>query len=260
MTADAFDELRRREEKEKALGGPERVQKQHDSGKLTTRERLGLLFDSDTFEELDMFVRHRCTDYDMPQTFVAGEGVVTGYGKVNGRPVYAFSQDFTSMGGTLGQMHAKKICVVMDLATRSGVPIVSFNDSGGACIPEGVDSLHGYGEIFFRNSFASGVIPQISAIMGPCAGGAVYSPAMTDWVFMVNKTSYMFITGPDIIKASTSEEIGIEELGGATAHTTKSDLTPKNESSFHVRLANKKKGVTDGQEGIQTRANHQQAA
>ena len=222
--AEAFDELRRREEKEKALGGPERVKKQHDSGKLTARERLGLLFDSGTFEELDMFVRHRCTDFDMPQTFVAGEGVVTGHGKVNGRLVYAFSQDFTSMGGTLGEMHAKKICRVMDLAIRSGAPIVGFNDSGGARIQEGVDSLYGYGEIFFRNSFASGMIPQISAVMGPCAGGAVYSPAMTDWTFMVNKTSFMFITGPDITKASIGEEIGLEELGGATVHATKSGV------------------------------------
>jgi acetyl-CoA carboxylase carboxyltransferase component len=223
-TPEAFDELRKREEREKALGGAEKIKKQHESGKLTARERLDLLFDAGTFEELDMFVRHRCTDFDMPQTFVAGEGVVTGYGKVNSKLVFAFSQDFTSMGGTLGEMHAKKICHVMDLAIRAGVPIVGFNDSGGARIQEGVDSLQGYGEIFFRNSFASGVIPQISAIMGPCAGGAVYSPAMTDWVFMIDKTSYMFITGPDIIKAATSEEIGLEELGGAMVHTTKSGV------------------------------------
>jgi acetyl-CoA carboxylase carboxyltransferase component len=222
--AEAFEELRKREEREKAMGGPQRVKKQHDSGKLTARERLELLFDSGTFEELGMFVRHRCTDFDMPQIFVAGEGVVTGYGKVNGRTVYAFSQDFTSMGGTLGEMHAKKICDVMDRAVRSGAPIVGFNDSGGARIQEGVDSLHGYGEIFFRNSFASGMIPQISAIMGPCAGGAVYSPAMTDWVFMVKKTSYMFITGPDVVKAATGERIESEQLGGAVMHTTKSGV------------------------------------
>jgi acetyl-CoA carboxylase carboxyltransferase component len=223
-TSEAFGEFRKREKKEKALGGTERVKKQHDSGKLTARERLGLLFDAGTFEELDMFVRHRCTDFDMPQSFVAGEGVVTGYGKVNNKLVCAFSQDFTSMGGTLGEMHAKKICHIMDLATHIGVPIVGFNDSGGARIQEGVDSLHGYGEIFFRNSFSSGMIPQISAIMGSCAGGAVYSPAMTDWVFMVDKTSFMFITGPDIIKAATSEEIGTEELGGAMVHATKSGV------------------------------------
>ncbi len=222
--AEAFEELRKRQETEKSMGGPERVKKQHDSGKLTARERLELLFDSGSFQELDMFVRHRCTDFDMAQTFVPGEGVVTGYGKVNGRPVCAFSQDFTSMGGTLGEMHARKICNVMDLAVRTGVPIVGFNDSGGARIQEGVDSLHGYGEIFFRNSWASGMIPQISAILGPCAGGAVYSPAMTDWVFMVKKTSYMFITGPDVIKAATGEDIGFEELGGATVHTTKSGV------------------------------------
>jgi acetyl-CoA carboxylase carboxyltransferase component len=159
--AEAFEELRKREEKELAMGGPERVRKQHDSGKLTARERLGLLFDAGSFQELDMFVRHRCTDFDMAQTFVPGEGVVTGYGKVNDRPVCAFSQDFTSMGGTLGEMHAQKICRVLDWAIRTGVPVVGFNDSGGARIQEGVDSLHGYGEIFFRNSFASGVIPQI---------------------------------------------------------------------------------------------------
>ncbi len=222
---EAFEELRKREERERAMGGPEKVKKQHDSGKLTARERLGLLFDSGSFQEVDMFVRHRCTDFDMARSFIPGEGVVTGYGKVNGRPVCAFSQDFTAMGGTLGEMHARKICRVMDLAVRTGVPVVGFNDSGGARIQEGVDSLHGYGEIFFRNSFASGMVPQISAIMGPCAGGAVYSPALTDWVFMVRKTSYMFITGPDVIKAATGEDIGLEELGGATVHATKSGVS-----------------------------------
>ncbi len=222
--AEAFEELRKREGKERAMGGQERVKKQHDSGKLTARERLELLFDPGSFEELDMFVRHRCTDFNMAQTFVASEGVVTGYGRVNGRPVYAFSQDFTSMGGTLGEMHARKICNVTDLAIHTGAPIVGFNDSGGARIQEGVDSLHGYGDIFFRNSYASGVVPQISAIMGPCAGGAVYSPAMTDWVFMVRKTSYMFITGPDVVKAATGQDIGLEELGGTMVHTTKSGV------------------------------------
>ena len=222
--ADRLKELQERQEKEKALGGPERVKKQHDSGKLTARERLDLLFDHGSFRELDMFVRHRATLFGMDKTFVPGEGVVTGYGTVNGRRVCAFSQDFTSMGGTLGEMHAQKICKVMDLAMRTGVPLIGFDDSGGARIQEGVDALHGYGSIFFRNSGASGVIPQISAIMGPTAGGAVYSPAMTDWIFMVKKTSYMFITGPVVIKEVTGEEITQEELGGAMTHAVKSGV------------------------------------
>ncbi len=221
---DRLKELREREAREKALGGPEQIKRQHERGKLTARERLDLFFDPGSFHELDMFVRHRCTDFDMPRTFVAGEGVVTGFGTVNGRPICAFSQDFTSMGGTLGEMHAKKICKVMDLALRTGVPIVGFNDSGGARIQEGVDALSGYGQIFYRNSCASGVIPQISAIMGPTAGGAVYSPAMTDWVFMVKGTSYMFITGPDVIRSVTGEEITFEELGGAMVHNSKSGV------------------------------------
>jgi acetyl-CoA carboxylase carboxyltransferase component len=182
--AERIKELQERRERERALGGATQIERQHSAGKLTARERLELLFDPGSFQELDTFVRHRCTYFDMPQTFVPGEGVVTGYGMVEGRPLCAFSQDFTSMAGTLGEMHAKKICKVMDLALRLGVPIVGFNDSGGARIQEGVDSLSGYGQIFYRNSCASGVIPQISAIMGPTAGGAVYSPAMTDWVFM----------------------------------------------------------------------------
>jgi acetyl-CoA carboxylase carboxyltransferase component len=222
--ADRFRELREREERERALGGAKQIQKQHETGKLTARERLDLLFDPGSFHELDMFVRHRGTYFDMPGTFVPGEGVVTGYGLVNGRTVCAYSQDFTSMAGTLGEMHAKKICKVMDLAMRLGVPVVGFNDSGGARIQEGVDALSGYGQIFFRNSCASGVIPQISAIMGPTAGGAVYSPAMTDWVFMVKKTSYMFITGPAVIKETTGEEIDFESLGGAMTHNTKSGV------------------------------------
>ncbi|UCG99843.1 MAG: methylmalonyl-CoA carboxyltransferase, partial [Deltaproteobacteria bacterium] len=199
-TADKVKGLKEREEKELAMGGAEQIQKQHDRGKLTARERLDLLFDPESFRELDMFVRHRCTDFDMPKTTIPGEGVVTGHGTVNGRLVYAFSQDFTSVAGTLGEMHAKKICKVMDLALKTGAPIVGLNDSGGARIQEGVDSLSGYGDLFYRNSCASGVIPQISAIMGPTAGGAVYSPAMTDWVFMTKKSSYMFITGPAVIK------------------------------------------------------------
>jgi len=221
---DRLKELREREEKERASGGPKQIEKQHQAGKLTARERLDLLFDPGSFCELDMFVRHRCTDFDMQKTFIAAEGVVTGYGTVNGRPVCAYSQDFTSRGGTLGEMHAKKICKVMDLAVRTGAPVVGLNDSGGARIQEGVDALSGYGSIFFRNSCASGVIPQISAIMGPTAGGAVYSPAMTDWLFMVEKTSYMFITGPDVVKTVSGEEVDFEGLGGAAVHNTKSGV------------------------------------
>jgi acetyl-CoA carboxylase carboxyltransferase component len=222
--ADRLKELRDRERKIKALGGPERVEKQHKSGKLTARERLDLLFATGSFHELDLFVQHRATLFDMDKVIVPAEGVVTGYGTVDGRMVCAFSQDFTSMGGTLGEMHAKKICKVMDLAMKCGVPIVGFNDSGGARIQEGVDALSGYGQIFFRNSAASGVIPQLSAIMGPTAGGAVYSPAMTDWVFMTKGTSYMHITGPTVIKQVTGEEITSEELGGAMTHAAKSGV------------------------------------
>jgi acetyl-CoA carboxylase carboxyltransferase component len=222
--ADWLRELKNREKKIKSLGGPERVEKQHKSGKLTARERLDLLFDTGSFHELDLFVQHRATLFGMDKVVVPAEGVVIGYGKVNGRLVYAFSQDFTSMGGTLGEMHAKKICKVMDLAMKCGVPIVGFNDSGGARIQEGVDALSGYGQIFFRNSAASGVIPQLSAIMGPTAGGAVYSPAMTDWVFMTKGTSYMHITGPAVIKQVTGEEITSEELGGAMTHAAKSGV------------------------------------
>ncbi|MBE0430712.1 MAG: methylmalonyl-CoA carboxyltransferase [Dehalococcoidia bacterium] len=222
--AERLKELADREKKERALGGAERVEKQHKSGKLTARERLDLFFDPGTFHELDLFVRHRATLFGMNRVAVPAEGVVTGYGMVDGRPVCAYSQDFTSMGGTLGEMHARKICKVMDLALKCGVPIVGFNDSGGARIQEGVDALSGYGQIFFRNSAASGVIPQLSAIMGPTAGGAVYSPAMTDWVFMTKGTSYMHITGPAVVKQVTGEEISSEELGGAMPHATKSGV------------------------------------
>jgi acetyl-CoA carboxylase carboxyltransferase component len=222
--ADRLKDLQERQEKDKAQGGPERIKKQHDSGKLTARERLDLLFDPGSFCETDLFVRHRATLFGMDKVFVPAEGVITGYGTVNGRKVCAFSQDFTAQGGSLGEMHAKKICKVMDLAMKIGCPLVGFNDSGGARIQEGVDALSGYGDIFFRNATASGVIPQISAILGPSAGGAVYSPAMTDWIFMVKKTSYMFITGPAVIKETTGEEISQEELGGAVAHSTKSGV------------------------------------
>jgi acetyl-CoA carboxylase carboxyltransferase component len=216
--------LKDRESREKALGGRERLVKQHKSGKLNARERLELFFDAGSFHEIDLFVRHRAVLFGMDSVAVPAEGVVTGYGTVDGRPVCAFSQDFTSMGGTLGEMHAKKICKVMDLAIKCGVPIVGFNDSGGARIQEGVDALSGYGQIFFRNSAASGVIPQLSAIMGPAAGGAVYSPAMTDWVFMTKRTSYMHITGPAVVKQATGEDITSEELGGAMTHAARSGV------------------------------------
>jgi len=222
MTQDKLDRLDKLEKETKAGGGEKRIQQQHDSGKLTARERIDLLFDS--FHELDLFVHHHCTNFGMERISIPADAVVTGYGKVNGRTVCAFSQDFTTKGGTLGEMHAKKICKVMDLAMSMKVPMVGFIDSGGARIQEGVNALDGYGRIFFRNSCASGVIPQISAIMGPAAGGAVYSPAMTDFVFMVKGTSHMHITGPNVIKAVTSEEIGDEELGGAMTHNTKSGV------------------------------------
>jgi len=221
---DELDRLGKLEEQAKAGGGEKRIQQQHDSGKLTARERIDLLFDAGTFHELDLFVQHRCTNFGMEEVSIPADGVVTGYGKVNGRTVCVFSQDFTARGGTLGEMHAKKICKVMDMAMTMKVPMVGLLDSGGARIQEGVNALDGYGNIFFRNSCASGVIPQISAIMGPAAGGAVYSPAMTDFVFMVKRTSYMYITGPSVVKAATSEEISDEELGGAMAHNIKSGV------------------------------------
>jgi acetyl-CoA carboxylase carboxyltransferase component len=223
-TKDKLSQLKKKEDRERVQGGSEKIGRQHASGKLTARERIDLLFDSGTFQELDMFVHHRSTPFGMDKISVAGDGVVTGFGKVNDRPVCAFSQDFTSMGGTLGEMHAKKVCKVMDLALKVGTPVVAINDSGGARIQEGVDALSGYGDLFFRNSAASGVIPQISAIMGPTAGGAVYSPAMTDFVFMVKKTSYMFITGPQVVKEVIGEEISTEDLGGAITHSTKSGV------------------------------------
>lgn len=201
------------------LGGGERaVQKQRLAGKLTARERLRLLLDENSFVEIDRFVTHRCIEFDLAGTEIPGEGVVTGYGTVEGRLVYVFSQDFTALGGTLGEMHAKKICKVMDLAMKSGAPLVGINDSGGARIQEGVDALNGYGEIFRRNTHMSGVIPQFSLIMGPCAGGAVYSPALTDFVFMVRDISRMFITGPKVVKTVTGEEVSQEALGGADTH------------------------------------------
>ena len=205
-------------------GGRKRIDKQHESGKLTARERLALLFDQDSFVELDAFVKHRCVNFDMQSTEVPADGVITGYGKVNGRLVYAFAQDFTVIGGSLGEMHAAKICKVLDLGGKMGAPVVGINDSGGARIQEGVDALSGYGKIFYRNSINSGVIPQISVIMGPCAGGAVYSPALTDFVFMVDKTANMFITGPQVIKTVTGEDVTSENLGGAMIHNSVSGV------------------------------------
>jgi acetyl-CoA carboxylase carboxyltransferase component len=222
--AEKIRELKEKEGQIRLMGGAKAVEKQRLSGKLTARERLDLFFDPGTFRETDIFVKHRCVNFGMEQVEIPADGVVTGFGRVNGRPVFAFAQDFTSRAGSLGEMHSKKICKVMDLALKAGVPLVGFNDSGGARIQEGVDSLSAYGQIFYRNAIASGVIPQISAIMGPTAGGAVYSPAMTDFIFMVKNTSYMFITGPDVIKSVTGEEISQEDLGGAMAHNAKSGV------------------------------------
>ncbi|MGQ0793895.1 MAG: acyl-CoA carboxylase subunit beta [Deltaproteobacteria bacterium] len=205
-------------------GGSDRIKKQHEMGKLTARERIGLLLDKDTFVELDKFVVHRCTDFGMQKSKFLGDGVVTGYGKIDGRQVFVFAQDFTVFGGSLGVAYARKITKIMDLAVQVGVPVIGLNDSGGARIQEGVESLAGYADIFLRNVLTSGVVPQISAIMGPCAGGAVYSPAITDFILMVKDTSYMFITGPDVIKAVTHEEVSREELGGASVHNSTSGV------------------------------------
>lgn len=219
-----IEDLRQRREKIEAGGGPKRIEKQHASGKMTARERIAALLDPNSFVELDAFVEHRCTNFGMENTKAPGEGVVTGYGTIDGRLVYVYAQDFTVVGGSLGEMHAKKICKVQDLALEMGAPIIGLNDSGGARIQEAVDALAGYGAIFYRNTIASGVVPQISAIMGPCAGGAVYSPALTDFIFMVDKTSNMFITGPQVIKTVTGEEVTAEKLGGAMTHNTTSGV------------------------------------
>uniref|UniRef100_A0A6U1U2K6 Propionyl-CoA carboxylase beta chain, mitochondrial n=1 Tax=Vannella robusta TaxID=1487602 RepID=A0A6U1U2K6_9EUKA len=205
-------------------GGQKRIEKQHEKGKLTARERLLLLLDEGTFREYDRFVEHRCTNFGMEKQKIPGDGVVTGHGAINGRLVYVFSQDFTVFGGSLSETHAEKICKVMDKAMLTGAPVIGLNDSGGARIPEGIDSLAGYAEVFQRNVMASGVIPQLSLIMGPCAGGAVYSPAITDFTFMVQNSSFMFVTGPDVVKTVTGEEITQEGLGGAKTHTTKSGV------------------------------------
>jgi propionyl-CoA carboxylase beta chain len=205
-------------------GGQARIDAQHAKGKLTARERLDVLLDEGSFEEYDVFVTHRSTEFGMEKQKIAGDGVVTGWGTINGRMTYVFAQDFTVLGGSLSETHARKICKIMDLAVKSGAPVIGLNDSGGARIQEGVDSLAGYAEVFRRNVEASGVIPQISVIMGPCAGGAVYSPAMTDFIFMVRDSSYMFVTGPDVVKTVTNEIVTAEELGGAVTHTTKSSV------------------------------------
>jgi len=217
-------ELRRRSEEAEAGGGLERRQREHNSGKLTARERINLLLDEGSFEELDKFVRHHCTDFGMESQRPTGDGFVTGFGRIDGRLVYVFAQDFTVFGGSLSESNAQKICKIMDLAMRNGAPVIGLNDSGGARIQEGVMSLAGYADIFLRNTLASGVIPQISAIMGPCAGGAVYSPAITDFIFMTRETSYMFVTGPDVIKTVTHEEVTKQELGGAMTHNEKSGV------------------------------------
>jgi methylmalonyl-CoA decarboxylase subunit alpha len=222
--ADKIKMLKEKEAKILGMGGEKLIAKHKEKGKLTARERMNRLFDQGTFREIDMFVKHRCFNFNMASVEIASDGVITGHGLVQGRPLFAFAQDFTSRAGSLGEMHAQKITKVMDMALKAGVPFVGMNDSGGARIQEGVDALCGFGNIFYRNSLASGVIPQISAIMGPTAGGAVYSPAMTDYVFMVKNSSYMFITGPEVIKAVTGEVISFEDLGGAMAHNEKSGV------------------------------------
>jgi len=221
---DLMKTLREKEEKAKAGGGEKRIKAQHEKGKLTARERVGFLLDKDSFVEQDLLVEHRCINFDMDKVEAPGEGVVTGYGTIDGRLVYVFAQDFTVMGGSLGEMHAKKICKIMDMAMKMGAPCIGINDSGGARIQEGVDSLSGYGQIFYRNTIASGVIPQISIIVGPAAGGAVYSPAIMDFVFMVKDIGIMHITGPEVIKAVTGEVVSSEQLGGAMTHNVKSGV------------------------------------
>ncbi|MFN3322058.1 MAG: acyl-CoA carboxylase subunit beta [Bryobacteraceae bacterium] len=224
MATNRLEEVRRRHAAAEAGGGPERREKQHKEGKLSARERIDLLLDEGTFEELDKLVRHRCRDFGMERQVVDGDGFITGYGQIHGRLVYVFAQDFTVFGGSLSESNALKICKIMDLALKNGAPIIGLNDSGGARIQEGVVSLGGYADIFLLNTLASGVVPQISAILGPCAGGAVYSPALTDFVFMVDKTSHMFVTGPDVIKTVTHEDVTKERLGGGMTHNSVSGV------------------------------------
>ena len=224
---DIIRQLEEKRERARQGGGAARIEKQHAKGKLTARERIEILFDPGSFEEWDMFVEHRCTDFGMADQTIPGDGVVTGYGTINGRLVFVFSQDFTVFGGSLSESHAEKIVKIMEQAMKVGAPVIGLNDSGGARIQEGIDSLAGYASVFQQNVMASGVIPQVSVIMGPCAGGAVYSPAMTDFIFMVEDTSYMFVTGPEVVKTVTHEDVTQEELGGATTHTTKSGVADR---------------------------------
>jgi len=225
MSIEEKIELLKKKQKEAKLGGGQkRIDAQHKKGKLTARERLDLLLDEGSFEEFDMFVTHRCSDFGLDKQRIPGDGVVTGYGTIEGRLTFVFSQDFTTFGGTLAGGHAEKICKIMDIAMKVGAPVIGLNDSGGARIQEGVVSLGGYADIFLRNTLASGVVPQISVILGPCAGGAVYSPAITDFIFMVKGTSYMFVTGPGVVKTVTHEEVTFDELGGAVTHSTKSGV------------------------------------
>ncbi|MFM7288065.1 MAG: acyl-CoA carboxylase subunit beta, partial [Bacteroidota bacterium] len=219
-----LEQYRERQKASLEGGGAARLEAQHRKGKLSARERLEILLDAGSFEEMGSMVTHRCTDFGLDKDLILGDGVVTGLGKINGMTVAVFSQDFTVLGGSLSETHAEKIVKLMDLALRIGVPLIGLNDSGGARIQEGVTSLAGYADIFYRNVKASGLIPQISVIMGPCAGGAVYSPAMTDWIFMVEKTSYMFVTGPNVVKTVTHEEVSSEDLGGAHTHATRSGI------------------------------------
>jgi propionyl-CoA carboxylase beta chain len=221
---EVINELERRRGTARIGGGRKRIEAQHARGKLTARERIELLLDDKSFEEYGMYVEHRCTDFGMEETKIPGDGVITGWGTINGRTVYVFAKDFTVFGGSLSEAHAQKIMKIQDMALRNRAPIIGLFDAGGARIQEGVAALGGYGEVFLRNVLASGVIPQISVIMGPCAGGDVYSPAMTDFIFMVKDTSYMFVTGPDVVKTVTNEEVTAEELGGASIHTTKSSI------------------------------------
>ena len=222
---DKLDLLKAKQKKAKLGGGQHRIDSQHKKGKLTARERIQLLMDAGTFEEIGQLVEHRSTEFGLQQEIYPGDGVITGYGRIEGRLVYVYSQDFTVFGGSLSETHAEKICKIMDHAVRNGAPIIGLNDSGGARIQEGVNSLGGYADIFYRNTLASGVVPQLSAIMGPCAGGAVYSPAITDFIIMVEHTSYMFVTGPNVVKTVTNEDVTSEELGGPHSHASKSGVT-----------------------------------
>jgi len=221
---DKIEELKKLREKAKLGGGKARIKTQHDKGKLTARERIELLVDEGSFDEIDAFVKHRATDFGLDKQHYPGDGVVTGFAKIDGRPIALFSQDFTVFGGSLSETHAEKIVKIMNMAMKAGIPVIGLNDSGGARIQEGVVSLGGYADIFLLNTLASGVIPQISVVLGPCAGGAVYSPAITDFIFMAKNTSYMFVTGPNVVKTVTHEEVTFEDLGGAETHATKSGV------------------------------------